>query len=251
MRAIAVVGLALVLAGCASSAPNYSQFPDDARKKALDELLADADQQSRSGLPKSSGSSASDYKIDPDKLEKTYAEIRRRENGTTNAGPTPQASPPNPSSKWGEGWEVYGDWYVKALHDEMDTVTRVRLFTPFDEIEDYPSYGVVNPKDQTFGLEVFGGSFVTLSPSMYLGGKMYWPFCESDFSSVSVDGSKAVRMTPVENPGSCNSLEKNGVVIRKFITGSQAKVRMHYDDGMISLKGFGAAWDRAMQLGAQ
>jgi hypothetical protein len=58
-------------------------------------------------------------------------------------------------------------------------------------------------------------------------------------------------MTPVENPGSCNSLEKNGVVIRKFITGSQAKVRMHYDDGMISLKGFGAAWDRAMQLGAQ
>jgi len=248
MRAIAVIGLAVVLAGCASSAPNYSQFPDDARKKALDELLADADQQSRSGLPKSSGSSASDYKIDPDKLEKTYAEIRRRENGTTKIDPAPQPSPPKPASKWGEGWEVYGDWYVKALHDEMDTVTHVRLFTEFTVIKKEPPYINIDLKDPNFGFEVYGGTLVIPSPSMFLGGKGYWPFCENDLSSVSVDGAKAVRLAVIEHGGACASVAKNGAAISQFLRGKKAKMRIDIDDGTISLVGFSKAWSRAMQL---
>ena len=248
MRVIVAVGMAVVLAGCAGGNQSHSELSDEARKKALDELLADSDQEPRPEPAHVAGSSSSDYKIDPDVLAKNYAEIQRRASaGTTSTARQPVKEKPA-ASKWGEGWEQYGDWYVKALHDDMDTVTHVRMFTAFNYTPSTPGTRLPWQDDFNLGFEIFGGSVVTLSPSAGFLGKGYWPHCDYDLSSASVNGAKAVRLTPVDMPGSCNAVDRNGEAIQQFKVGSQARIRMGYMDGKISLAGFSAAWARAMQL---
>lgn len=144
-------------------------------------------------------------------------------------------------------WESFGDWRVKALHDDMDTVTQVAVRTDF---KDTPKPGSpFAPKtDLTIGFVIFGGRLVTLSPSVGFVGEMYWPSCDYDLSSVSVDGKKVVRLTTVDDPGSCNNVAKNGDALRQMMNGSAARMRVGYTDGTVSLKGFKEAWARALKL---
>ncbi|MES2817901.1 MAG: hypothetical protein V4812_02825 [Pseudomonadota bacterium] len=253
MRAIAVVMLTAVLAGCGGK--SYDQRYDDRQNilgdfkygKSLDAPVE----------PLFPGGSPLDEKIDPGTLETAHSDIQSSTSTLAHVDSGDVAASKSIQSKWGSGWESFGDWHVKALHDDMDTVTHVRLFTDYTAIEKLSIYGVVYPEDQAFGFEIFDNSLVVLSPTFELGGKGYRPYCENDMSSVSVDGSKAIRLTPVDhtdsssvdNPAICNSVDMDGAAIAKFLVGRQAKIRLHYDDGFISLNGFKAAWSRALQLG--
>lgn len=244
MRAIAVLAVAVVLAGCGGKSHDQKY---DSRLDALGDPKYGKSVDAPIEAP-SPGSSASDYKIDPDVLAKNYAEIKRRADTSEQTASTTSGSSPDDGrpSKWGPGWERFGDWYVKALHDEMDTVTDVRLFTAFNYT---PSPGIKPWQDDfNLGFEIFGGSVVALSPSSGFLGDGYWPHCDYDLSSVSVDGAKAVRLTPVDMPGSCNKVDRNGEAIQQLKQGKKARIRLGYMDGTISLSGFSAAWARAIQL---
>lgn len=146
-----------------------------------------------------------------------------------------------------DDWESFGDWRVKVLHDDMDTVTQVAIRTDF---QDTPKPGSpFGPKtDLSIGFTIFGGRLVTLSPSVGFVGEMYWPSCDYDLSSVSVDGKKAVRLTPVDDPGSCNNVARNGEALRQMMSGKTARMRVGYTDGIVSLKGFKEAWAKALKL---
>lgn len=146
-----------------------------------------------------------------------------------------------------DDWESFGDWRVKALHDDMDTVTQVAIRTDFQDTPKPES--PFGPKtDLSIGFTIFGGRLVTLSPSVGFVGEMYWPSCDYDLSSVSVDGKKAVRLTPVDDPGSCNNVAKNGEALRQMMSGKTARMRVGYTDGIVSLKGFKEAWAKALKL---
>ncbi|WEK29608.1 MAG: hypothetical protein P0Y58_22350 [Candidatus Pseudomonas phytovorans] len=144
-------------------------------------------------------------------------------------------------------WEVFGDWKVMALHGDMDTVTKVVVTIGFN---DTPKLGSpFAPKnDLTIGFIIYGERLVILSPSIGFVGEMYWSSRDYDLSSVSVDGKKAVRLTPVEDPGSCNNVAKNGEALRQMMNDTAARMRVGYTDGTASLKGFKAAWARALKL---
>lgn len=162
----------------------------------------------------------------------------------TQKSPAPASIAP----KWGAGWERFGDWYVKALHDDMDLVTHVRLFTEFTLSERPSHYVTPIKKDLAFGLSIFGGSLVTTSHSMSLGGRDYWPYCDNDLSSASIDGGRVIQVATIPAGGSCNRVDANGPLISQFKAGQSAKLRIGSDNGVISLNGFSAAWDRARQL---
>lgn len=144
-------------------------------------------------------------------------------------------------------WEVFGDWKVRALHDDRDTVTKVVITTGFNDTPK-PGSPFAPKTDLTIGFIIYGGRLVTLSTSVGFVGEMYWPSCDYDLSSVSVDGKKAVRLTPVEDPGSCNNVEKNGEALRQMMNGTAARMRVGYTDGTVSLKGLNAAWAKALKL---
>lgn len=144
-------------------------------------------------------------------------------------------------------WEPFGDWKVRAVHDDMDTVTQVVVTTDFTDTPK-PGSPFAPKTDLTIGFIIFGGRLVILSPSVGFVGEMYWPSCDHDLSSVSVDGKKAIRLTPVEDPGSCNNVAKNGEAIRQMMNGKAARMRVGYTDGTVSLKGFKEAWARALKL---
>lgn len=137
-------------------------------------------------------------------------------------------------------WETFGDWKVKALHDEMDTVSQVTLLTNF--IDDK------RPADLRIGFNIFGGQLVTLSTSVGFLGDAYWPNCDFNLSSVSVDGKKAVRLTALDEAGECDRVAKNGEAMKQLKNGSAARVRLGYNNGKISLNGFKQAWARALEL---
>lgn len=135
--------------------------------------------------------------------------------------PEAQKSPaPAPiASKWGAGWESFGDWHVKALHDDMDLVTHVRLFTEFTLSERPSPYVASIKKDLAFGLSIFGGSLVTTSHSMNLGGRDYWPYCDNDLSSASIDGGRVIQVATIPAGGSCSRVDAGGALISQFKAG--------------------------------
>lgn len=139
-----------------------------------------------------------------------------------------------------EEWEHFGDWQVKALHDQMDTVTHVALMTDFVDEN--------GKRDTRMGFDLFGGRLVTLSTSVGFIGENYWPECDFNLSAISVDGRKAIRLTPIDEAGECDRVAKSGVVIKQMQNGSAAIVRLGYNNGKISLDGFKQAWARALAL---
>jgi hypothetical protein len=151
------------------------------------------------------------------------------------------------ANSYADDWESFGDWRVKVFHDDMDTVTQIGVRTDF---KDTPKPGSPFPPktDLTIGFTIFGGRLVTLSPSVGFLGDMYWPSCDYDLSSVSVDGNKAIPLTPVEDPGSCNKVAKNGEALRQMMSGNVARMRVGYTNGTVSLKGFKEAWKKALKL---
>lgn len=136
--------------------------------------------------------------------------------------------------------EYFGDWEVAALHDEMDTVTRVSLMTRF--VSDK------NPANDRLGFTIFGGSVITLNTSVGFIGDPYWPSCDFELGSISVNGKKAVLLTALDEPGECSHVEKNGTVIKQLKSGGSARVRLGLNNGTISLNGFDKAWARALRL---
>lgn len=81
-----------------------------------------------------------------------------------------------------------------------------------------------------------------------LGVDEFWPECDFDNASYSVDGSKAKYIATLENPGDCDTVPMNGELIKKFKTGRTARLRIDYVDGDVSLNGFPAAWARAIKI---
>lgn len=140
------------------------------------------------------------------------------------------------------GWEDFGDWHVKLISDSMSATTHVKLFTRFNY------EGSSQSASRSFGLEVFGDEVVTLSPDPDFIRKGSWPYCDLNSSMISVDGSKAVPLMPISNPGSCNTIPLNGGPIQKLLAGNSAKARIGSMDGTISLNGFKEAWEKARSL---
>lgn len=240
---IAVAAFLIVLTGCTHQPSTQMQL-DSEHREALRQLMAD-----EPANPQELDSSGFDYALNPSatlvdasklKLESAAAEH------VVSVKPAPSTKNPKPVvSNWGEGWEQHGDWFVKALHDDMDLVTQVKMSTSF-ESDKHPAYRASD--DMKFGFTVFNGRLVVQSHSLSLGGRDYWPFCENNLASASVDGGRAIQIATVSGGGRCNQVDPDGILISQFRAGQAARLRVHYDDGAISLKGFTAAWNRARQL---
>ncbi|MCE7762978.1 hypothetical protein GQL56_10030 [Pseudomonas putida] len=151
------------------------------------------------------------------------------------------------SASYAEDGERYGDWQVRAVHDEMDTVSQVILMTTFKEIPK-PGRGFSSSGELRIGFRILGGTLVSLKTSIGFLGDAYWPRCDYDMSSVSVDGKKAVRLTPQHFPGGCNHVAMRGQAITQMVSGNNARMRIGLTDGEVSLKGFNQAWAKARQL---
>lgn len=225
MRAIVVLALAGLMAGSISGCFAQSNNESPQARNAIQELLDDG-----SSMPVSAGGGV---------------------NGLlkySKPGSAPVDIKDQPVKHQFPGWENYGDWYVKALHDEMDTVAHVRLFTAFSKEDRYASAGFEGTQGMSFGFEIFGGKVVVLSPSLDFIGKNYWPFCDMDSATTSVDGGKAEDVATINVAGGCRNIALNGEAIRQFKTGSRAKLRLGSNQGSISLSGFADALNRAIEL---
>lgn len=147
------------------------------------------------------------------------------------------------------GWDNFGEWHVKALHGNMDLVSHVRLFTTFyyspsNQVPRLPGQGSLS-----FGFEIFGDSLVVLSPSSGFYGRAGWPYCDYDLSSLSVDDSKVIALTPVSAPGSCKSVAMDGEAVQQMLAGQSARVKLGSTEGTFFLAGFKEAWTKARELG--
>lgn len=146
------------------------------------------------------------------------------------------------------GWNRHDDWYVKALHDDMDTSTHVRLFATFSPDPVSPLARFPGWDKQTFGFEIFGGSLVILSPSLAVGGRRDWPLCDFDSASMSINGSKPVLIADVESPAFCNRVDLGGELIQSMKESKAAKVKVFGQIGFVSLDGFKEALAEALRL---
>lgn len=147
------------------------------------------------------------------------------------------------------GWENFGEWHVKAIHGDMDLVTHVRLFTRFFYSPSNPVSRLPGQDSMSFGFEIFGDEVVVLSPGAGFLGRGSWPYCDYDLSSLSVDDSKAVALTPVASPGSCRAVALNGEAVQKMLAGNTARVKLGGMEGTFFLDGFKEAWVKARELG--
>lgn len=139
-------------------------------------------------------------------------------------------------------WETFGDWQVAAVHDDMDPTSHVILRTTM-QVEGERSY--LRPTYE-IGFRVFGGILIALDPDIQMPGRNSWPSCDFDLSSYRLDGQPVRYLADVDDGGSCNHVSQS--VIRDFMRGRAARLRLNGVDGSISLRGFSAAWNRARQL---
>lgn len=144
-------------------------------------------------------------------------------------------------------WEVYGDWLVKRVSDDMAPVQHATLRTRLDQPDNTGPYRVAD--DNSFiGFTVFDGSVVSLFTTTQILGRGFWPDCDFDFSSYRIGDAKPRYISTIDNLGGCNRVALNGQTIRDFKSGQSAQVKVGYTKGIISLKGFSKAWSRALQL---
>lgn len=151
---------------------------------------------------------------------------------------------PASAQRGGPEWETFGDWKVAKVSDEMDPVSHVVLRTTFT-----PDAGEVFSGPYDFGFRIFGRSLITLDVDLEMAGKNFWPHCDFESSSYSVDGSSPEFIATVDDPGNCDDVSMS--VINRFKAGSEARLKLRYTTGSISLKGFTAAWNRFRQLSHQ
>lgn len=249
MRKITLLIIAGLAAGCAGTPSNYSSYESSSRNTIVKNILLDIEQEkningSAAGLERDQ----KDYGLSAGNIAQTnFPDLPKQ--GFSQREKYLEKSIKTESIWHTAGWEQFGDWYVKALHDDMDTVTQVRMFTTFQYTSSGSGSNFFLQKDFNLGFMLFGGEVVTLSPSAGFLGQGYWPYCDYDLSSVSVDEAKAVRLTTVDSPGSCNLVDKNGTAVMQLKKGKEARVRMGSMNGVISLDGFSKAWSRALNIG--
>lgn len=142
-------------------------------------------------------------------------------------------------------FETIGHWRVTAVHHEMDAVSHVILRTTFASTERAAIEG--QNVEGFFGFRIFGGSLMTLDAPSSIG-RNYWPHCDLNLSTYSISGSSPQLIATRRRGGSCNAIPMDGELIKAFQTGDVARVRVHRQNGYISLHGFAAAWERAREL---
>ena len=150
-------------------------------------------------------------------------------------------SPSNVRAQTGPEWKQFGDWEVAAVHDEMSPVSQVIIRTTV-----VPDDSESRSEPFNYGFRVFGRELITQDVAYGMSGRNFWPHCDYDFSTFKVDDGKPSYIATIEDGGSCENVSIQ--VIRKFQSGSSAKLKINYVTGTISLKGFSAAWRRLQQL---
>jgi len=143
----------------------------------------------------------------------------------------------------GPDWEYFGDWKVVKISDAMDPVTQVLIRTNFVRTS-----RSISGESYVIGFRITGRSTMELDTMVNLGVDAFWPECDFNNASYSVDGSKAKYIATVESPGDCDTVPMNGELIKKFKSGRTARLRIDGVDGEVSLNGFPAAWTRAMKI---
>ncbi|MGK9417195.1 hypothetical protein ACSSUR_13735 [Pseudomonas cedrina] len=143
----------------------------------------------------------------------------------------------------GPAWESFGDWQVSKISDAMDPVTKVLIRTKFEHTS-RPASG----DGYVIGFRIIGRSIMKLDTMVNLGVDEFWPECDFDNASYSVDGSKVKYIATVESPGDCNTVPMNGELIKRFKSGRTARLKIDGVDGDISLNGFPAAWAKALKI---
>jgi hypothetical protein len=151
----------------------------------------------------------------------------------------------NPAIAAGPDWKEFGDWRVAAVHEEMDPTSHVVLRTKFKVDDDESVYGV---DTYEIGFRIFGGSLMTLDTMYGFPAEDSWPNCDFDTASYKVDNGPLGYVATIDRGGSCNAVPMSGHLIRSFSNGSNAKLKLHYVVGSISLKGFAQAWQEAARL---
>lgn len=124
------------------------------------------------------------------------------------------------SSTYKEG-ERFGDWYVALLSDKMDATPIVGVVTVAAVLDrnDNPS-GRFN----SFGLLIIGKNLISIESDA--NGRNFWPYCEFDTGSISVDGARPIELTDLTEDGQCQLVNSNGATIRRMKAGSDATVRL-------------------------
>lgn len=146
-------------------------------------------------------------------------------------------------------WEQFGEWEVKPVHGEMDPYTSIIIRTKFNEIIDPANPPLSHkPEELVFGFKVFGGKLMSVYTMLNFGGRDYWPDCDYNSASFRVDNSKPHYISTIDNPGGCDRVAMNGKTVSMFKSGKSAKLKVYYRTGEISLNGFSAAYNRALQL---
>lgn len=147
------------------------------------------------------------------------------------------------NAQWAE--RQFGHWTVTAVHDPMDAVSHVIMRTHFARSKQGALDG--EPARYRFGLRIFGGQLMTLAPDLDLG-KEWWPHCDMNLSTFSIDEGPPQLIAITQRGGSCNSVPLDGSVVSGFKRASVARVRLNKTNGYISLHGFSAAWEFANSL---
>lgn len=147
-------------------------------------------------------------------------------------------------SKSYPGWQNYGDWHVQRVSGDLSATSSVKLFTVVNNSSNKYLYSA----NEIFGLEILDGELVVVSPPLGFAGKSYWPFCDLNASTVSVDGDKAFVLNDKKVAGVCDSVDPSGVGFNTVLSGKKARVRFGRVDGDISLDGFKEAWDEGLKL---
>lgn len=148
----------------------------------------------------------------------------------------------------GPEWKGFGDWRVAAVHEEMDPTSHVVLRTTFTVDNDESVY---SGDTYEIGFRIFGGSLMTLDTMYGFPAENSWPNCDFDTASYKVDNGPLGYIATIDRGGSCSAVPMKGALIRAFLSGSKAKLKLNYVVGSISLKGFAEAWREAARLSAR
>jgi hypothetical protein len=137
--------------------------------------------------------------------------------------------------------ERFGDWSVEKVNGEMDPTTEVVITTHFSMI------AADRIASREFGFRIFGGSLIGFEIDNLIDGKDYWPYCDFDLSSFKVDSAKVRYFSTRDMGGQCDQILPD--FVQAWSAGNEAKLKLNDTVGTVSLKGFSAAWKRAIALG--
>lgn len=133
----------------------------------------------------------------------------------------------------------YHDWTTTKIVDELEPKFQIITCTK------YKAEKFDNGRSR-FCLRFYSKNIAIVEPQALMSGKGYWPHCDFDRITYKVDSNKPSTIpTQKIRGGSCGEYLdlSNRAFFNEFRNGDNAKLKIHYSRGAISLKGFSDAFE--------